>query len=63
MRDAILTLYHDDPVSDRQHRRSAPADEIRTARVDLSIETAILDQIDARLAVFWTDATPRRVSG
>jgi integrase/recombinase XerD len=49
MRDAILTLYHDDPVSDRQRPRVAPADETRTAGVDLSVETAILDQIDARL--------------
>lgn len=47
MRDAILTLYHDDPVSDRQRPREV--ESRRPTKVDLSVEITLLDQIESRL--------------
>ena len=49
MRQAILTLYHDDPVCDHQHE---PVDKPRPQPlVDLSLEIAVLEQLEQRYGV------------
>jgi hypothetical protein len=50
MRQAILTLYHDEPVCDHQHEPAVGAPRPQPL-IDLSLEIAVLEQLERRHAL------------